>query len=332
MSNKNPTILDAVSRSNSAGKIEANAIAEILSTSNEILDDATFVQCNDGTGHKDVIRTGLPEPTWREMYGGVFSTKSETAPIRDATGMLEAYAEIDKALADQNGNTKEFRMSEDSAHIEGMNQTVKETLIYGNQALEGSKFTGLAPRFNTISGAASGKNIVDGGGTGSTNTSAYIVCWSPMTARMIYPQGSPAGLQFTDKEQETIYKADGSRYEAYVSHYKWDVGFALRDWRFAARLANIDVEDLTDDGEGGSAKLITGFVKLINKIPNLRMGRAAIYCNATVRTYLMLQMINKGNAFISMQELVTGKPKVLTFLGIPIRQVDEILNTEAQIV
>lgn len=331
MANKNPTILDAISRSNAAGKVEANAIAEILSTSSEILDDATFVQCNDGTGHKDIIRTGLPEPTWREMYGGVFSTKSETAPIRDATGQLEAYAEVDKALADQNGNTKEFRMSENVAHIEGMNQTVRQTLIYGNQSLEGEKFTGLAPRFSTITGAASGKNIVDGGGTGSTNTSAYIVCWSPQTARMIYPNGSAAGLEYTDKGQETIYKADGSRYEAYVSHYKWDVGFALRDWRFAARLANIDVEDLTEDASGGSANIITGLIKLINKIPNMRMGRTAIYCNATVRTYLMLQMINKGNAFITLQELKTGQPKVLTFLGVPIRQVDEILNNEARI-
>ncbi len=34
-------------------------------------------------------------------------------------GMLETYSEIDKALADLNGNTAAYRLSEDRAFLEG---------------------------------------------------------------------------------------------------------------------------------------------------------------------------------------------------------------------
>ena len=115
-----PTLLDVTKRLDPNGKIDA--IAEMLNQTNEVLDDMVWIEGNLPTGHRTTVRTGLPAPTWRKLYGGVQPTKSRTAQVTDSTGMLEAYAEVDKELADLNGNTGAFRLSEDRAHIEGMNQ------------------------------------------------------------------------------------------------------------------------------------------------------------------------------------------------------------------
>jgi hypothetical protein len=152
----NPTLLDLAKSTDPDGKIAA--VVEILNETNEILADMSWSEGNLPTGHRTTIRSGLPAPTWRKLYGGVQPTKSTKVQVTDNTGMLEAYAEVDAALADLNGNKAEFRLSEDRAHIEGMNQEMAETLFYGNEGTEPEAFTVLAttrclPRTETTSSA-----------------------------------------------------------------------------------------------------------------------------------------------------------------------------------
>src|SRR6185436_8168054 len=144
------------------------AVIELLGQTNEMLTDMLWMECNDGAGHKTTVRTGLPTATWRLLNYGVVKSKSTTAQVRDSTGMLEAYSEIDKALADLNGNSAEFRMGEDMAFIEGMNQTMQGTVVYGSTDASPERFTGLAPRFNALT-AANGGNIVNAGGTSNNS-------------------------------------------------------------------------------------------------------------------------------------------------------------------
>src|ERR1700751_3500447 len=129
------------------------AVIELLGQTNEMLTDMLWMQCNDGAGHKTTVRTGLPTATWRLLNYGVVKSKSTTAPVRDRPGMLEAYSDIDKALADLNGNTAEFRMGEDMAFIESMNQGMQQSVIYGSTAINPERFTGLGPRFSSIAAA-----------------------------------------------------------------------------------------------------------------------------------------------------------------------------------
>ncbi len=156
------------------------AVIELLGQTNEMLTDMLWMQCNDGAGHKTTVRTGLPTATWRLLNYGVQKSKSTTAQVRDSTGMLEAYSEIDKALADLNGNTDEFRMGEDMAFIESMNQGMQGTVVYGNTTTAPERFTGLAPRFSSLS-APNGGNIVNAGGSSNTNTSIWLIGWGQNT-------------------------------------------------------------------------------------------------------------------------------------------------------
>lgn len=324
---KNPTLLDVSRRLDPKGNVDT--IVEILNQTNDVLQDMVWKEGNLPTGHKTTIRTGLPTPTWRKLYGGVQPTKSTTVQVTDTTGMLEAYAEIDKALADLNGNTAAYRLSEDSAHIEGMSQQMATALFYGDESLTPERFTGLAPRFNSLS-AANAENIIDAGGCGSDNTSIWLCVWGDQTGHGIYPKGSKAGLSMTDKGQVTIENADGAggRMEGYRTHYRWDCGMSIRDWRYFVRIPNIDVSDLNTIAN--TKNLINWMVMASERIPSFGKGRACWYVNRTIREKLRLGILERVSSNLSW-ETVEGK-RVMTFDDIPVRRVDALLNTEARVV
>jgi len=301
----------------------------MLNETNEVLDDMTFIEANGFTEHKTTIRSGLPTGTWRKLNYGVQPEKSRTVPVKDSMGMLETYAEVDKALADLNGNSAAWRLSEDRAFVEGLNQTMAQTLFYGDSSLDPEKFMGLAPRYNSLS-AENGVNIVDGGGSGSDNASIWLIVWGPNTCHGIYPKGSAAGLDARDLGEDTLLDAAGGRYQGYRTHYKWDNGLTLRDWRYVVRIANVDVSDLTKNAAAG-ADLIDLMAQAIELIPNLGMGRPAFYMPRKLRSFLRRQIANKVAGSTLTMEDVGGK-KVVAYDGVPVRRTDALLLTEARVV
>lgn len=320
----NPTLLDLKLAMDPSGNIAK--VVEILNQTNEVIDDAVFLEANELTGHTSVIRTGLPAPTWRKLYGGVQPTKSTRAKVKDSLGNLEAYAEVDCLLADMNGNTAAFRMSEDVAFIEGMNQEFAQTLFYGNEGTAPEEFTGFSARFNSLA-AQNGENIVNGGGVGADNTSIWLVVWGQNSAHCIYPKGISGGLVMEDKGRVTLESVDGAggRMEAYRTHYAWRTGLVVKDWRYVVRIANIDVSDLNTIAN--TKNLVQWMTEASEKVPSLGAGRAAFYCNRNTRTKLRLGILEKI-AYNLTWETVAGK-KVMMFDGIPVRRTDAILNTEA---
>lgn len=326
----NPTLMDLAKTMDPDGKVAD--IVEILNQVNEVLDDMTWQEGNLPTGHRTTVRTGIPTPTWRKLYGGVQPNKSSTVQVTDTCGMLEQYAEVDKALADLNGNTAAFRLSEDRAHIEGISQEIAQTLFYGNESTEPEAFTGLSARYSSVSTATaqSADNVIDHGGTGSDNTSIWLVVWGPRTVHGIIPKGSKAGIQVEDKGQVTVENVDGSngRAEMYRTHYRMDAGLTVRDWRYAVRIANIDVSDLAT--VANTKNLINSMIKASERIPVLGAGRAAWYGNRRIRESLRLGILEKIAANLNW-DTVAGK-RVMTFDDIPFRRTDALIETEARVV
>jgi len=324
--NNNLTLLD-LSRRMEDKKIAA--IIELLSNENEILQDLVMVQCNNGTGHKTTVRTGLPAGTWRKLNYGVAKDKSQTKQVEDSTGMLEAYSEVDKDLVKLSQNPARARATEDEAFIESFNQTMATTLIYGDTDTDPEKFMGLTPRYDTPATAktASGYNMIDGGGTSSgpyDNTSLWLIVWGERTVHGLYPAGLNAGLEVTDLGEETLTDAAGGYYQGYRTHYKWNLGFTVRDWRYAVRICNLDVSALV--AAVSAADLTRMMIQAEERVQSLTSGRAAWYCNRTVRTYLRTQILEKANVNLTFEN-VGGKP-VMMHDGIPVRRVEAILNTE----
>jgi len=317
---QNPTLLDVAKRTDPNGRIAA--IVEMLNETN--------LEANQPMSHMSVIRTGIPDPTWRKAYQGVQPTKSETAQVTDSIGTMEAYAEVDKAVADMNGNKAAFRLSEERAHIEGMNQEMARTIVYGNEGTDPAKFTGLAARYNDLS-VPSGQNIINAGGTGADNTSIWLVIWGPNTVHGIYPKGQKSGLEHEDKGQETVPAAGGGLMEAYRSHYKWSAGLVVRDWRYAVRIANIDVPALSNPAtaKDASQALIRHMIIASERIPHLGAGRACWYVNRTIRENLRLGILERTSNNLTW-ETVEGK-RVMTFDDIPVARLDALLNTESAV-
>jgi hypothetical protein len=324
------TLIDYAKRFGDDGKIEP--IVELLSQTNDILDDMLWIEGNLQTGHKTSVRTGIPQATWRLLYQGAQPTKSTTSQITDTCGMLETYSVIDKDLADLNGNAAAFRLSEDSAFIEGMSQQFAQTLIYGNIASNPERFQGLAPRFNTLltANAQTANNVISGGGSvGGQQTSIWLIVWGDNTVHGIFPKGAKAGLLQDDVTTKApVSDGAGGLYQAYQTKYQWKCGLTVRDWRYVVRICNIDVPALAG---GSPVNLQRLFIRAMNKVPNLKKGRAVFYVNRAVRTWADIQQTEKPTLGFSMLQNVQGEP-MLAFRGIPLKLCDQILTTEAVIV
>ena len=324
------TLIDWAKRLDPDGKTAA--IAELLGQSNEILMDMLWTEGNLPTGHRTTVRTGLPTPAWRLLNPGVQPSKSTTAQIDEACGILEAWSEVDKDLAELNGNTAAFRLSEAQAFIEAMNQEMASTLFYGNAGTAPEEFTGLAARYSAISGAANGQNVITGSGSQSDNSSIWLICWGQQTVHGIFPKGSKAGLQHYDHGEVTVETSAamaGTRLRAYQDQWQWKCGVALRDWRYAVRIANIDISNLV--AKSSAADLIDLMIKAIHRIPSLNMGKCAFYMNRSCMQMLDIQRRDDAvsGGGISYSE-IDGK-MTYTFRGIPMRKVDALLETESAI-
>jgi len=325
------TLADWAKRIDPDGRIPV--IAELLNQSNEILDDALFMQGNLPTGHRVTVRTGLPAVYWRSLNQGVPSGKSATAQVDEGVGMLEGYCRVDKDLAELNGNDPAFIMSENSAFIESMNQTQAGTMFYGNPGTDPRQYLGFGPRFSAISGAGNAQNILDAGGTSSNNTSIWLVGWGENTVFCPFPKGSKAGLSNEDDGVLTVYDSSNNPYKARQIHYQWKNGLAVKDWRFVVRICNINTANLV--ANTAAADLIALMSRALDRIPVWGMvQRPAFYMNRTIYSMLRLQALQKSNYALSIEKALNqfGEAKRwLEFQGVPLRRVDQLLNTEARV-
>ncbi|HEY6417295.1 MAG TPA: hypothetical protein VIX41_13685, partial [Acidimicrobiales bacterium] len=278
----NLSMLDQAKRTDPNGKVMR--IVELLTQTNEILADATWKEGNLPTGERTTVRTGLPTVYWRMINQGVPPSKSTTAQVDEMCGMLEAWSEVDSDLATLGNDLNAFRASEAGAFLEAMNQEMAQTLMYGNAGLAPEEFTGLAPRYSSLS-AGNAENIIDAGGTGSTNTSIWLICWGDETVHGIFPSGSKAGIFHSDRGLETVEVTAGlagSRMLAFRERYQWKAGLVVKDWRYVVRIANIDAPTLI----GATPQDLVDLMEQADEIVPNRLGRRVFYVNRRVSRIL----------------------------------------------
>lgn len=322
------TLLDIAKSLDPDGKIAK--VVEMLSQTNEILADALWKEGNLPTGNRTTIRTGLPTVYWRLLNQGVPPSKSTKVQVDEHCGNLEAWSEVDKALAMLNGNANAFRLSESKAFLEAMNQEMAQTLIYGNSGLAPEEFLGLAPRYSSLS-AGNADNIIDAGGSGSDNTSIWLVGWGDETVHGMFPKGSKAGLSHEDFGEVTVEVTAGvagNRMRALQERYVWQAGLVVKDWRYVVRICNIDASDLL----GATPPDLVDFMEQADELIPNELGQRVFYMNRRARR--ILRKIARTDVTAGgglTYDNFAGK-RVLMFGDVPIRRVDAILNTEARVV
>jgi hypothetical protein len=150
---------------------------------------------------------------------------------------------------------------------------------------------------------------------------------------LLYPEGTSAGVSREDKGEQRV--LDGSNNAYYVKEecFTQHVGLTVRDWRQVARVANIDVSDL----QAGSVDIYKYMRQAFWKLKKHRIsgGRIAIYCNADVLEALdadSTPTTSTSASFVRLTPTEVDGMEVMSYRGFPVRQVDAILNNEAQIV
>jgi hypothetical protein len=327
-----PTMVDLATRMDPKTHGVVPDIIEILNKTNEMVQDVPYMECNDGTTHITTLRTEMPTAYWATINVATLFSKSTTAQIREGTGVLRAWSGVDELLAKISGDVSGFRWSEAKAFIEAMGQEYQQTMIYGNAGTAPNEFNGFAIRYNTLSTTTSpaAANVINAAGTEdspSDLTSIWLISWGENTVHGIYPKGTNAGLSHTDRglqliQSTTTIGAMGGL-DMYVDKFEHACGLALRDWRSAGRVVNIDISDRLAATDSVLPGLVRRLIASVH-IP----GKKALYMNRNTKYLFTEECYRDVKSGGGITFANVGGQEQTYFQGIPIRNTDGILSTE----
>lgn len=318
-------------------------IIEALHQLNPLMQDATVVEANNGTSHMSVIRTGLGGVAWGKLYQGILQAKSTTQQVTDATGFVERLSTIDTRFLKMVKDAAAERMAEANAALEAISQDVQSNFFYADSSVTPERFKGLAARYSSIaSGGAAAAQIIDGGGTGSANMSVWIVGWGASGTSLIYPEGTTGGIQREDKGEQRTLDPAGMPYFVKEEYFSQAVGVKVGDWRFNARICNIDATALNAGTVDPYALLRKAYYRLQERrntrIENGGMVQGVkpvIYANRDFLQSLDARATNSTGTtdnFVRMTPDDLAGKEIPTYRGIPIRETDALISAEARVV
>lgn len=315
-------------------------VAEVLVQENSMLNDIPYMEMNEGTIHKEDIRSGLPAVYYRKANQAIPASKSTTEERTFTAAHFESKSQIDAAVAARGGQDRIAynRWNQAMGHLQAHAIEHANLLIYGSPNDSNRKVAGFFDIYSTLATSEPTYNqIVDGGGTGSDLTSILLAFWGERSIFGVYPKGTQAGLKRTDRSkggqqvQISALDSDGNAgsFWGYEEQFEIDHGLVVKDYRQAARVANIDPALLVSGV--GAADLIDLMISAFYKIHSPSNGMGVWYVNRTIEAHLHKQALTKVGAGAGLSyENFEGKP-VLKFLGMPVRRADAILNTEDEV-
>lgn len=319
---------------------QIGSVAEVLVRHNPMLNDIPYMEMNEGTVHKECIRSALPAVYYRKANQAIPASKSTIEERTFQAAHFESKSQLDAAVAQRGGMDRVAfnRWNQAQGHIQAHAIEHADLTIYGSPASSYLKTPGFFDVYSTLATSEPTSNqIIDGGGSGSDNASILLVAWGPQSVFGVYPKGTQAGLKRTDRSKGqnlvqiygTDENGDPGHFYGYEEQFEIDHGLVVKDYRQAARIANIDVSNLQSGSS--AADLIDLMVNAMYKLDSLENGQPVFYMNRTLQAFLDKQSLTKVGAGGGLTyENYQGKP-VLMFRGIPVRRSDALLNTESQV-
>jgi len=327
--------------------VQIGKVAEVLVQENPMLNDIPYMEMNEGTIHKESIRSALPEVYYRKANQAIPASKSTIEERTYQASHFESKSQMDEAVAKRGGMDRVAfnRWNQAQGHIQAMGQEHASLLIYGSpdtahytgQTANNRKSAGLMDIYSTLAAAEeTSKQIIDGEGVGTDNTSILLCMWGENSLFGVYPAGTQAGLKRTDRSQGNKLvqinaldsNGNAGNFYGYEEQFEIDHGLVVKDYRQAARVANIDISALI---AGSGADIIELMINAFYKIHNPQNGKGVWYVNRTIEAHLHKQALTKVGSGAGLTfENFAGKP-ILNFLGMPVRRSDALLNTEAAV-
>ena len=321
-------------------KGELYAVARVLDETNPIVRDALTIESNSDSGHEYAIQNGLPTATWRRAYQGVAPSKGSQTVVKETYGRMSAVAEVDVAIAEKGGKVNEVRAAVQRDQLEVMNQEYASKFFYGSAQDNEKAFVGFAARYNKLSGAKSASNVVSNGGTtANKQSSIYLIGWGRNKIFTFFPKGTQAGIKVYDYSKNgpiDLQDANGGTYPGYKKQMEWLVGLAVQDWRYGARVCNIETSAITT--EANCKALFTNFIKAVGRIHNPDIVNLVAYTTREVRDLLRTGFLASGGSaapivYQNDRLTTTGLPVYgyhdLVVDGIHVKVCDALKDTEA---
>lgn len=319
---------------------QIGSVAEVLVRHNPMLNDIPYMEMNEGTVHKELIRSALPSVYYRKANQPIPASKSTVEERTFTAAHFESKSVIDEAVAKRGGKDRVAfnRWNQAQGHIQAQAIEHADLTLYGSPASSHRKSPGFFDVYSTLATSEETSNqVLDAGGTGSDNASILLVAWGVNSVFGVYPKGTQAGLKRTDRSrggnlvqiQGTDENGDAGVYYGYEEQFEIDHGLVIKDYRQASRVANIDISNLQSGSS--AADLIDLMISAMYKLDSLENGNPVFYMNRTLEAFLDKQSLTKVGAGGGLTYDNYQGRKVLMFRGIPVRRSDALLNTESQV-
>lgn len=321
---KRLTQLDLVKRAGSDGN--TLRVAKILHEKNPLFQDLEFMEASDRNTHIIARTADLGEgPDIRILNKGVGENRTSIEQDEEKVILLEKYAKMDNLIF-TGPNGQALRQQENGNIVEKMGQSANKKLLYGGPAdlaADGAYFNGMAIRRNKITERSDRfHNVINNGSTTATgNTSIFIVQHGVGNTYGIYPNASNAGIKVRNLG-ETMETNNGKSLQIVSTLFQQGLGLCVEDPMSLIRVANISPWERGTAGE----KVIDPMI-LLEAVHMLRdPSRAVMYVNRHVITALTKDAVLKEN--VRYTEKDPYGRMMMTFLGIPLRILDQISTNE----
>lgn len=310
-------------------------VVEALTQLTPFMKDANVIACNSGTEHRSSIRTGLPSVSWGALYQGIAQSKGNYTEVKDTTGFVEGLSSVDERLLNlKPAEAAKLRLVEGQGFLEAIAQTIESAIWYSDVKVNGKQFHGLGPRFNALANT----NVINAGGTGSNNTSIWFVTHGDMQTSVITPDTIPAGIQREDMGRQRVLDANNNPFYVKEEKFTQHVGLCVKDWRYNARVCNIDVPSVISGSVALNPIMRHAYYRLqgrrsyrLEAEGQISPGRTVIYMNRTLLEALDAESTNGRSGvdnFVRLTPMEIQGEEVMTWRGMPIRETDALLNTE----
>lgn len=339
------TYLDFVKGLDAKGNFD-HRIINLAVRANEALDDMCVIEANNGTALETTYRTETPKPVWIQYYGGIPSNKGSKAKLKVSCARMGTKIIVDKKLFDDSADKDAVLADEVTSAQNGMKLEMGNMLIYGKLADNPLGFNGLFKHYDrcdngSVDDTESAHYVLDAFGLGKGENkesesklgSIAIVGWSPNTVTAFHAQGhKQGGIEITPKRVVDIADPDAgadATYEAYLQYFYWELGLAVRDYRYAGRIANIQRDDMLNGTDKGASYLEI-IDRLAQRVLDDNGVKQAWYMDKQMweNICVLFTRMTRANAITFAQ--VEGRKERKLF-GIPVRIQDAMKINEAKV-
>jgi hypothetical protein len=290
----------------------------------DLLDDAPLLQvlhaqpASNGTQHKYLKQTTASSAAFRAALAGLDKTASADTLVTDTLAILDGSFSTDVALAQgYKGGVDAYLMKELQRTLKQVFFVAEQQVIYGT-GNDASGFAGLSD--DAQLDAIADTMVVQGGGSNaSTQTSCFLLRSGMDDVSFI--MGNEGNI-VVDEDPTIIEKVvnpgtDNKTYPAYYNSVTGYSGFQIGGAYSAARIANIECNDLTSTSAFDDDLIYAA----------LSLFPASRQPNLIVMNRNALRLLRQSRTAVNPSGQPAPRPVAVD--GIPIVVTDAITSTEA---